>query len=76
MSAELSPLLVDTETAARLLSVGKSLLYQMCSDGRFGPKVYKLGRRTLYSFDEIRAWVEAGLPPRQVWTKRGQNDKL
>ena len=67
-------LLLSFADAAEILSVSRTMLYQMSSDGRLGPTPYKIGRRTLLRRAEIEAWVQAGLPPRTAWLeKRGAN---
>lgn len=74
-SNELKPFLVSTAEAAHLLSIGKTLLHQMCSDGRFGPEKIKLGKRTLFSVAEIQEWIKAGMPGRLQWEKICRGDK-
>ncbi|MBP8304722.1 MAG: helix-turn-helix domain-containing protein [Phycisphaerae bacterium] len=64
-----APLLVGIGEAARRLSVGRTLLYEMACDGRLGPRPVKLGRRTLVRADELTAWVAAGCPPRVKWLR-------
>ncbi|MFO0875485.1 MAG: hypothetical protein U0575_16170 [Phycisphaerales bacterium] len=31
------------------------------------PRAIRLGRRALWSLDDLRAWVAAGSPPRDRW---------
>ncbi len=62
-----SPLLVSSTDAARLLSVGRSLLLQMDSDGRLGPMPIRFGKRTLWSTKELHKWVEKKCPNRETW---------
>ncbi len=66
---ENTPLLRDFSSTARSLGIGKSLLYQMDSDGRLGPKKIRFGRRSLLDTEEIADWVRAGTPCRDVWQK-------
>ena len=64
-------LLVSAREAAELLGVGKSLLYQMASDGRLGP-VPILGSK--YSRQELIDWVHKRCPAREQWLRmRGHN---
>jgi len=63
----LEPLLVDVAGAARMLSIGHSLLYEMASDGRLGPMAIPFGRKKLYRIDELRRWVQEGCKPRSQW---------
>ena len=60
-------LLVSFAEAAELLSISRAHLYTMHSDGRLGPIVRKLGRRSLINRLELERWVEAGMPPRIQW---------
>ena len=63
------PLLLSFADAAALLSVSRALLYSMWSDGRLGPMVHKIGRRSLIRRDELQAWVSANMPARIAWEK-------
>ena len=50
-------LLVDTETAARMLSLSPAYMEQM-RRGLKGPAYKKIGGAVRYSPDDLRAWVE------------------
>ena len=63
-------LLVSFGEAAKLLSISRALLYQMHADGRLGPLVHKLGRRSLLVREELQRWVAQGMPPRVKWETR------
>lgn len=63
------PLLADAKTASRLLGIGRTLFLQMDNSGRLGPMSLKLGKRRLWSVEELRAWVQAGAPRREIWMK-------
>ena len=64
------PLLVDAKQAAAMLGIGRSHFYSMLSSGQIGPMAHKLGKRSLYSVNELREWVDAGIPPRHKWIER------
>ena len=64
------PLLVDAKDAATMLGIGRSHFYAMLSSGQIGPMAHKLGRRRLYSVNELREWVDSGTPPRQKWIEK------
>ena len=64
------PLLVDAKTAAVMLSIGRSHFLSLLSAGKIGPMPRKLGRRSLFSVREVRAWVDAGMPGRQKWIEQ------
>jgi predicted DNA-binding transcriptional regulator AlpA len=66
--------LVDARIAARLCSVGKTLWFKLHSSGRC-PMPVKLGRRTLWNIQELRAWVDAGCPCRLTWETMKKNKK-
>jgi excisionase family DNA binding protein len=63
----LEPLLVGAAEAANLLGIGRSLFYQMSATGQLGPMPIRFGKRRLWRFSELKAWVEAGCPKREVW---------
>lgn len=71
----LKPLMISFDTAAELLGISRSLLYQMNSDGRLGVIPQKIGSRTLINYKELEAWNDAGMPPRERWQKRADNEK-
>jgi predicted DNA-binding transcriptional regulator AlpA len=64
------PLLLSASDAAALLSIGRAHFYAMHSSGRLGPMPIALGRRKLWSVEELREWVQAGCVPREKWQKR------
>ncbi len=67
-----SPLLLSAEDAADLLGIGRSHFYALHSSGRLGPQPVRLGRRTLWRADELRAWCEEDCPPRVRWIERNR----
>jgi predicted DNA-binding transcriptional regulator AlpA len=58
-------LLSAVETAA-LLNISRTSLYALHSSGRLPLPVHLL-RRTLWNFEELKAWTAAGCPARQKW---------
>ena len=60
-------LLSAVETAA-LLNISRTSLYALHSSGRL-PLPVHLGRRTLWNFEELRAWTQAGCPAREKWVQ-------
>jgi len=66
-TATTEKLLVDVTEAARMLGIGRTLLYEMLVDGRLGPKPVTFGKRKLFRVAELRAWVSADCPSRQKW---------
>lgn len=70
--APMDALLIDTDETCRLLGGMPRRSYQrMRSNGRFGPKAVKIGRRTYHRLDELRDWTKAGCPPAAKWEWRG-----
>lgn len=63
-------LLLSADAAATLLGVGRSHFYGLHSSGRLGPMPIRLGRRTLWSRQELEEWVKCGCPGRQQWIQR------
>jgi len=65
-------LLVDSRQAARMLSISVRHFYSMVNSGRFGlMPVQGFGRKKLWSVEEMKDWIRAGCPRREVW----QNEK-
>lgn len=60
------PILLSAAQAAQLLGVGRTLWYQLVATGR-APAPLHLGGRVLWRTRELRAWIEAGAPPRARW---------
>ncbi|MDI9430644.1 MAG: helix-turn-helix domain-containing protein [Planctomycetota bacterium] len=71
--AGVTPLLLDVKAVAGVLSVGTRMIYSMMSSGELGPLPIRLGRRTLWRYDELAAWVHAGCPRRELWLKMAQD---
>ena len=65
---EITPILVDAKTAARICGCGLSLLYQLDSAGRLPQKI-KLNSKSLWSYEQLRLWANMGCPSRdsQEW---------
>lgn len=61
MSA-LPPLLLDYDNAARLLGMTRAALRDLVYRRR-GPATVKLGRRTLFAYRDLEAWVDAHRMP-------------
>jgi predicted DNA-binding transcriptional regulator AlpA len=57
---------LDAKGAAALLGIARSTFLSQHSAGRL-PAPVRIGRRTLWLKDELRAWLEAGGPPRDRW---------
>lgn len=63
-----APLLVDSSTAASLIGISRSFFFENLSTGRIDIKSVRLGKRTLYSVEEITEWVR-----REVAKQGGSN---
>jgi predicted DNA-binding transcriptional regulator AlpA len=63
----LSPLVADARLLARLLGLGVRTIRSLDYSARL-PRPIKLGgTRTVWILAEIRRWLAAGGPSRQVW---------
>jgi predicted DNA-binding transcriptional regulator AlpA len=60
------PLLCRASEAARLCGVSRSHWLLLHSSGRV-PLPLKLGNRTLWSREELAAWIRCGAPSRERW---------
>ncbi len=60
---------LDSKQAAALLGVARSTFLSQHSAGKT-PKPVRIGRRTLWIADELRAWLDAGCPPRERWEQQ------
>ena len=60
-------LLVDSKEVSKLLKVSSRTIWSMLATGRM-LKPIRIGRSVRWSYDEIKAWVEAGCPHRDRWT--------
>jgi excisionase family DNA binding protein len=56
-SKRLVPLLVDVASACSLLSVSRTTIYGLINAGSLKPT--KIGRKTLFRFDDLRAIANA-----------------
>lgn len=61
-------LLLNDSSAAKILGIGRTLFRGLNSQGRI-PKPIKLGRRKLWSRQELADWIAAGCPPRDKWER-------
>lgn len=59
-------LLIDSKEAAKLLKISEKTLWTMRNEGR-APQPIRIGNAVRYSYEELRAWVNAGGPPLKDW---------
>ena len=65
---------LNATDAARLLGISRAHFWKLYSSGRT-PRPRRLGRRTVWSRDELLAWFDAGCPAYNPWQavrKEGQ----
>ena len=62
-------LLVDAPTAASLCGVCRATWWSLNAQGHV-PRPIHLGRRTLWSREELQEWIRYGCPPRIRWEER------
>ena len=63
----LTPILVDADGAAALLSISVAHFRKLARDGRIGPEPVRLGKCVRWSRAELARWADAGCPPRHLW---------
>lgn len=61
-------LLIDMKAAAKLLDLSERTVWGMANSGRM-PKPIRIGRAVRWSYEELRAWVNAGCPPQGEWKR-------
>lgn len=66
------PLLLNGKAVASVLSVSRTMVYQLHNTGQLGPMPIRFGRRILWRYEELAAWVRAGCPRRELWVKMAQ----
>ena len=54
-------LLIDSRQAGKLLKVSDRTIWRMWNDGEM-PQPIRIGRAVRWSYEELKAWVEAGCP--------------
>ena len=59
-------LAVDAPTAAMMLGISPAHFYTRLSAGQVPPG-FRLGRRRLWSVQELRKWIDAGAPCADRW---------
>ncbi len=67
-----TPLLLNIKAVAVALSLSPATLYRMSSAGELGPMPIRFGKRRLWRYEELAAWVRAGCPRREAWLKMAQ----
>ena len=67
MNTPSEPLLTPLNDVPRILAFGRSHLYSLIAAGKFGPDVLRAGRKRLVRLDELRRWVDAGMPDSATW---------
>ena len=67
-------LLIDSTEAAAMCGISRTMWWSMHSQGRV-PAPVRLGRRTLWSVDELRRWTAVGCPARERWAAQEDTEK-
>ena len=63
-----APLLADARRLAALLCAGVRTIRSWDTGGRL-PEPLRISGKVLWNIQEIRAWLAAGTPNREVWAK-------
>ena len=61
--------LVDARMAAEVCGVSARFWHQLNASGKV-PKPLKLGRRCLWSLEELDRWIRGGCPERGRWDEK------
>jgi len=69
----LNPLLLPAREAAKLLNISLAFFYSLHNTGKV-PLPRKLGRRTLWSVQELKDWIAAACPGRAEWQRQRKKD--
>ena len=69
------PLVVDARRLARLLCCGIRTVRTWDSAGRL-PAPLRIGGRVVWRVDEIRGWLAAGAPCRDVWGRNPRRPEV
>ena len=69
-------LLLDSIAVAKMLNIGVRTLWAFTASGVVPAPIRLGGRMIRFSAIEIREWVKAGCPPRQVWEKTKKDHGL
>jgi len=71
---ETEKVLIDAAGAAKMLDISRTLLYQLISNGRLGPRPIRLGPRcTRFVVEELKRWAKSGCPSREQWLQMKEN---
>ena len=70
--ALIEPLLLSAAEAAKTLGISIRLLQSLNSSGRL-PLPVRLGRRCLWSREELADWIRCGSPSREKWVQMRSN---
>jgi predicted DNA-binding transcriptional regulator AlpA len=68
------PLVVDARRLAEMLCVSTRTVRTWDAGGRL-PSPLRIGRRVVWRFAEVLAWIDSGAPCRQVWEARRASRK-
>lgn len=66
---ETEKLLVGPDEAAKMLGMSRSSLLRGDRRGEIGPRPKRIGRKLLWSAEELAAWCRYGCEPRVKWMK-------
>ena len=55
----IEPILINAETACKMLSMGRSFFYEQVSTSRI-PAPIKIGKKSLWNVEHLRQWANNG----------------
>jgi len=65
-TAQAPPALLNATQLAGLLGISRVHIWRLNRAGKL-PQTVHLGRRAMWRADEVRQWIDAGLPSRERW---------
>lgn len=68
-------LVATAAEVAGLLGISQRHLWACHASGRLGPRPIALGRAKRWRLGELRAWLDAGAPPRDLWESRDRDEE-
>lgn len=62
-----TPLALTAAETAKLLGISERHLWACHASGKLGPRPIALGKSKRWVASAVRAWLDAGAPPRDKW---------
>lgn len=73
---ETAGLMIDTRTTAKLLNISPRTLHRLDEEQAI-PQPMRIGKKVIrWRLAEIRAWMDAGCPPRRIWKYPTESERM